>query len=510
MSGQTQILVIDDSKVTRSLICAQLSEGGYTPVECDNGETAAERYSDDISLVILDITMPGLDGFGTCRAIRMIQDAHGSADIPPVPIILISGKNDMETRARGFLSGATEFINKSDVREHLMTVVNKILKPNARFAGMKAVVADDSATARKLLIHALQDEGLQVTDFENGALAFKHLEEHHDLYDIILSDVVMPEMDGLELCTHVRVNLGRKDIPIIILTSSESQHTLRKAFESGATDYLNKPYTHEELLARISSHLDALHRRRNLKTAIDQLEDMNSSMNRILAACSHDLKAPLSAINGYTELILDEYGDQSEELRNDLKAILRCVAVQVELIDDIMSLTKLEHTREDLEMDFISLNDLLSNALPPLKKMADIKEIQLDCSLESHSEVYGNSTALLRVFNNLVSNAIKFTPKSGSISIRLRETDGGFIELSVKDTGIGIPEDKQSSIFDPFTSASRRGTDGESTTGLGLSICSKITEIHGGTIDLESIENQGSTFSITLPIAKEHQGQKAS
>ncbi|SMF06125.1 sensor histidine kinase [Pseudobacteriovorax antillogorgiicola] len=504
MTNSFKIQVIDDSKVSRSFLHAELSQAGYDVIECESGRVAAENFSLDLDLIVLDVTMPHFDGFETCRAIRIIEETlHKGDEFTLVPIILVSAKDNMESRNKGFLAGATDYIVKADLRDHLVPTVNRILQPQVVFSGMTALIAEDSKTARDLLIHHISSVGIASKAFPNGSEAFEELQRNPEPYDILLTDLVMPEMDGIELCQNVRVKLGKKDMPIIVLTSEDCRTTLKQAFEAGASDYLNKPYLKEELLARISSHINFLNQRKKLKKAVGELEAIHESKNQLLAACSHDLKAPLAAITGYTQLIMEDNDDLPPSLVKDLGSILKCVDVQTHLIQDIAALTKLEHTKNDMDTKVLQLDKLFNSVLEPMTKLATIKNIKLTATFHPNARVNGNESALIRLFHNLSSNAIKFTPQDGNISISLVEADGGFLQLSVEDSGIGIPEDKIETIFQPFSEASRPGTQGETSTGLGLSICKQITDVHGGSISVESEIGKGSIFTVFLPKAKD-------
>lgn len=508
MSEAYKIMVIDDSKLSRLFIKNELQVAGYAVTECSDGEQAASAFDLSYDLIIMDITMPNLDGFETCKAIRLIEETlQGPEESKTVPVILVSATDTLENRTKGFLVGATDYIAKTEVRQHLVTIVNRILKPEAVFKDIRALVAEDSKTLRNVLIHHLQSVGVEIEAYEDGLQAYEALEKNKEGYDILLTDIVMPNMDGLELCQQVRTQLGLKDIPILFLTSEESPTILAKAFNVGATDYLKKPYLKEELLARISAHIAAVNHQKRLNNIISQLEEINESKNKLLAACSHDLKAPLGAIIGYVELIKEDY-DPSPDLTQDLDSILKCTRVQMNLIQDILSLAKLEHTRDDMEMNLIKLGSCIENSLEPMKKMAEIKNIQLSVKLNQEVQVMGNESALTRLTNNLISNAIKFTPAGGTIDVGMEDSEGGYVEVRVRDSGIGIPKDKISKIFDAFSTASRKGTEGEGTTGLGLSICQKIAQMHGGSINVESEENQGSSFIVSFPIAKKTDSEK--
>lgn len=316
MSKEMKILVVDDSAMIRSLIRKELQEEGYHVVEAQDGPDAlrhlAEGFQPD--LITLDIDMPKMDGFETCRLFldRQSRQDPGYAEDRRIPIVFITANDKMKDRVKGFNMGATDFVTKPFARGRLLEIINKILKPKKFLKGMSALVVDDSEIARKIVTDNLQREGLKVMEAGDGREAYEIMKQKADEIDIVISDLLMPEMDGEELCNRIRKELRLKELPVIFLTAIADHTKLLTVFQAGATDYLVKPFFKEELLARINVHLERTQLNRELKETIQQLqsiqeekalkEKMQVALEMAGGIC-HEMNQPLQNITGSAEIL---------------------------------------------------------------------------------------------------------------------------------------------------------------------------------------------------------------
>ncbi len=280
-----RILVVDDSQTIRMQIREELEQEGYDIVEAKNGLEALIFAASPTppDLITLDIEMPKMNGFDTCRKLR---DSHYSrffskSEDHRVPVIFITGNDTIEDRNKGFDLGAVDFITKPFQKGEVLRAVNKILNLPTTQIGIKALVADDNIVARKIASLCLSREGIQVYEAENGEQAYDIIRNLGQQLDIIITDLIMPHMDGMQLCRKIRKDLGKQDIPIIVLTAMSDLSEILDVFKAGASDYLVKPFSKEELLARISVHIERSQVNRELRATIKLLKEANEKIEKL-------------------------------------------------------------------------------------------------------------------------------------------------------------------------------------------------------------------------------------
>ena len=502
MEQSMKILVVDDSPLIRQTIRKELEEGGYEVMEAKNGLEALIRLAPPSTpdLVTLDIEMPKLNGFDTCQRLRRERYARFFTHCPDnrMPVIFITGNDTMKDRKRGFQLGAADFISKPFSKGAVLSSVNKILKPAKLVQGMTALVVDDSGVARHIVSDYLRREGLTVMQAEDGVQALDTLRQYSDEIDIVVTDLVMPRMDGCQLTRSIRGELNLSDLPVIFLTANSDQSQLLEIFKAGATDHLIKPFAKEELLARITVHLERNLLNKHLRSMVRELTDLNRMKDNLLAVCSHDLRSPLNGILGFADMLLEKDYLESED-REGVTHIKTSGNVLLGLINDILDLSKAKAEQTELKMDPITLHQVIQTSVTSLGQMAagKFQTLQLRDRCQG-AVIMGNASGLGRVFNNLLSNAIKFTPDRGTIHIDIDPGPEGEVKVRVVDTGIGIARDKIPYLFDQFTSTSQSGTGGEVGTGLGMSIVKEILEKHDVPINVESETGKGTCFTLTF------------
>ncbi|MFQ5450628.1 MAG: response regulator [Nitrospinaceae bacterium] len=499
-----KILIVDDSSTFRKIARRELEQEGYEILEARDGREALEQItSHPVDLVTLDVEMPEMDGYETCKNLRSREFAHRlHRKVESIlPVIFITARDTLEERAKGFHAGAADFITKPFLPGELLASVHKILKPGNRFQGMNALVVDDSLPTRMILSQILGKRGVTVHTAENGREGLEILGTRMNEIDIVITDFFMPEMDGEELCERIRTDLNQKEIPILVLSGLSEKSTIIDLFKAGATDYLIKPFVKEELLARIEVHLNIRLLHKELNGKILELKKLNQMKNDFLSICSHDLRSPLTSILGFTDLLIQS-GMDDQERRICLETIQSSGQFLLSLINDLLDLQRFQSAAGDLEMEPLSLAEIAKKSLASLSPLAALKylDVKLDNHLPPALKVSGNSNALNQGLNNLLSNAIKFTPRQGTIRISLEMQGKEKIGISVIDSGVGIPQEKLPNLFKGWTKASQAGTDGEKGTGLGLAITHQIVKSHGGTLEVTSREGKGSVFRIVLPV----------
>jgi len=496
-----KILVVDDSSTFRAIALNELKDDDLEVFEAVDGKHALQLLAvNEFDLVTLDVEMPVLNGYETFQKLRSKEFLENSPykDSAP-PVIFVTGYDTMDERRKGFDFGAADFITKPFVKGELLESAKRFLYPRNRFKELTALVAEDSQPVRMLLTDILNAEGMKVIAAENGKIAFDVFREKINEIDIVLSDLDMPEMDGLELCKKIRFDLNHKGVPIFLLSASTDKNDILELFRSGGTDYLSKPFPKEELLARLNVHLNSLLLNRELNRKVDELKKLGKVRDEFLAVCSHDMRGPIGNIKNIALMIKDGL-ITGEEVDAFISTIADSSDFLLALINDLLDMGKMDGELE-LEKKELNLAEIARKSIVSLKEIAASKKIDLRVEIKDDADlmVNGNSVALTRIINNMLTNAVKFTPEDGNIEVSLEPLGDRELQLKVADTGIGIPEDKIPVLFEKYTKSSRLGTGGKKGTGLGLSIVKKLIEKHGGTIRVESELEKGTTFKVVLP-----------
>ena len=370
---------------------------------------------------------------------------------------------------------------------------------------LNILVVEDSDSVRMKIVESLETLNLNIFEADDGTSALKILTKQKHKIDLVLTDLNMKKVDGDELCSKIRNDLKLSELPVIVLSSRSDKKTTVNLFKTGATDFLYKPFTAEELVVRMNTHLERLRLNKILIKQIGQLKDLNQIKDDLLAVCSHDFRSPLQIIMGYTELMMEDSSTKSNH-RNMLTSIRKSTDNLLEMIDQFLVLGKAETLTGKVGITPQPIKQLIRSCVMNFHSLASKKNVSLNFSdIDGNPLVNGNLNELTRIFNNLLSNAIKFTPVGGAVSVRLEIEKNSILTVSISDNGIGIADDAIPQLFEKYTKMSQKGTEGEQTTGLGLFIAKELIEKNQGEIKVESEISKGSCFSVKLPIVKKSQ-----
>jgi signal transduction histidine kinase len=354
----------------------------------------------------------------------------------------------------------------------------------------KILVVDDSPDNVFLIKTILEEEGYEVSTAENGSTALKRIAE--STFDLILLDLMMPGMDGYEVTKHIRGNTQLSFIPILLITAHDSPNVAH-GLDLGADDFIRKPVTVDELLARVRSLL-------RLKHSIDERDEIALQREDFVSRLTHDLRTPLVAEERMMILFLEgALGELSPSMNEALTIMARSNSNLLAMVNTLLEVYRFEAGRKTLAFSSVDIRQLISEVASELTPLAEQKNlvIKTDFKLENAITVIGDRLELHRLFTNLVGNAIKFTD-SGSVTIYLEadSSDCGTITIKIVDTGQGISPEQQSNLFERF----RPGSHKRSGSGLGLYLSRRIVEAHQGTIKVNSELGKGSVFTVTLPM----------
>ncbi|MFH0925666.1 MAG: response regulator [bacterium] len=497
-----KILIVDDSPVMRHVIRQELEQGEHEVIEASNGADGLKiMLTTPIDLITLDVDMPELNGYETCQALRSDKYSHifRKGIYKKIPIIFITGMDTIEARKKGFEVGACDFITKPFKEGNLLAIVNRLLQPQNKLKGLTALVVDDSDVAREVTTTCLIEQGVTVLEAKDGEEGLGVIKEKAREIDMLITDQMMPKMNGDELCMKVRKESGLKDLPIIFLTAVSEKQSVLDLFKVGATDYVIKPFVKEELIARINVHLEVRLLNKNLKKNIEEFTQLAKLRDDFLTICSHDFRSPLNNILGFTDLLLNEEYIKEVDKEN-LLHIKTSSEVLLTLINDILDLDRPQSVNEDFKVSSVSLVKVAESSIATLKHVAKPKdiEVKLENKAKKDDKILGNASFLVRAIDNLLSNAIKFTLKGGEVRVVIEPHLDNQLAISIIDNGMGILEQNIPVLFDKSSVI----VEGEDGMGRGLPIVKKIVDKHGGRIEVSSQQGKGANFKIVFPKIK--------
>jgi two-component system sensor histidine kinase/response regulator len=368
---------------------------------------------------------------------------------------------------------------------------------------MIILAVDDTPSNLRALSDLLLAHGYGVREARDGPTALEQLQTG-DLPDLILLDIYMPGMDGYEVCQHLKADPRTRDIPVMFISALSETENIVKGFEVGGADYIIKPFQFREVLARVANQLTLVHQRKQIEALRAQdrqyFESLNRMKDQFIRMATHDLRNPLNVILGYASVInrLDVSAHDRSLRAQAVENIRQSVEKMRTLVTDLLDLAQFE-TSSYLSMTPKPLGDFLGTCLGGLQVIATQKNIELIFTPPpSNVIVHIDESYMARVIDNLVSNAIKYTPSGGRVTVRVTWDENNAI-IEVSDTGLGIPEQDLPHIFDAFYRVRQGEYENIEGSGLGLSIVKTIVEQHGGKVKVESQPGQGSTFWAILP-----------
>jgi len=322
--------------------------------------------------------------------------------------------------------------------------------------------------------------------------------------DLILLDVIMPRIEGFELCEKLKSFAEYKDIPVIFLTGKVHIKDKVKGFEVGGVDYVTKPFNEQELIARIQTHIELRRARNQIERQAENLKQSNTLKDRMFSIIGHDLRSPLSAAKLKMDFIMrgiidpkaDEFVDET------VFGLLKTMDEALNLLQNLLGWAKSESDQIQVIPENLDLKDIVEQTFRLLKLGSEHKKITLENNIPEETIVHADLNTTKTVLRNLLSNAIKFTPFDGKIKVN-GVLEGNRTIIEVQDNGQGIPSEDISKILNPNEHFSKLGTEKEPGTGLGLILCQNFVRKNGGELKIKSTVGVGSTFYFDLPLAKE-------
>jgi signal transduction histidine kinase len=368
-------------------------------------------------------------------------------------------------------------------------------------AGPKILIVDDEKDLVEMLAYNLERKGLKTIKAYDGFEAWEKIES--ETPDLLILDLMMPNLDGWELCRLVRRNQSKavKEMGILMLTARAMPEDRVYGLEIGADDYLTKPFSLNELILRVEKLME---KRKTISQLTEQMESLHSSMETKesnLRRIAHDLKSPLISIGLSARRMLrkDQKGDASVALKTIYDNSLHLT----QWIDETLFSQDLPSSKWQEQMKGVDIKSLVQQAIDLLKEVSSEKGIEIQSKAsQAIPAIFCNEPLMYRALVNLLSNALKYTPRRGRVEVGVityfNKKGGGVLEISIKDNGIGICEEDLEKIFQPYYRG--KNISSEEGKGVGLSFVKEVVDLHGGRILVQSEPNKGSTFSILLPV----------
>ena len=554
------ILVVEDSPTQAMLLKKILVNRNYRVEVATDGEKAIQWLLENkASLVISDIIMPGMDGFSLCREIKSrFSDENLS-------VILLTSLNGTDEVIEGLNAGADSFIIKPYDQDYLISHIEKLLAEKAGvqiekisfgteiiFGGKKRVIQADQQQIVKLLLNIYEgsieqnkrlleaQENLQTLNENLESLVDERTEElgiQNSLLSSLINspgDIIIFALDRNYCYTTFNENHRREmkkiwnadiregvnildcmSIPELKTVAKQSiDHALNGEFlteiqhQPGVDIYYEfnwNPILQNNEVAGVTVFIKDISERKRVEFEIqsknEQLEKLNAEKDKFFSIIAHDLRSPLSAFLGFTEMMVEDLPNMKLDDLQKMAVSMQSSAENLyRLLENLLEWAKIQRGLVSYDPEVFSLLSITNESLTMVQELAQRKSITIHSDISGELKVFVDSNILQTVLRNLISNALKFTPKGGKVSLEAKKSGTRQVEISVKDSGIGMSPALLKNLFEISSKSNRKGTDGEPSSGLGLILCKEFVGKLGGKIWVESEEGKGSEFSFTIPL----------
>ena len=365
----------------------------------------------------------------------------------------------------------------------------------------KILIVDDVMSNVLLLKVLLTNEKFAIATASNGRQALEQVEKENP--DLVLLDVMMPDMSGFEVAQHLKSNPNTADIPIIFLTALNSTADIVKGFQVGANDFISKPFNKEELIIRVTHQISLVAAKRLILSKTEELQRTIAGRDKLYSVIAHDLRSPMGSIKMVLNMLILNL--PSEKIGAEMYELLTMANQTTEdvfsLLDNLLKWTKSQIGKLNVVYQDVDLVEVTDGVIEIFSMVASLKKIRIREMKPEKMMVNADIDMLKTVVRNLLSNAIKFSKENSEVLVKMEEVDGMAV-VSVQDYGCGISEEGQKKLLHTDTHFSTFGTNNEEGSGLGLSLCKDFVVKNGGKLWFTSKEGEGSIFSFSIPVKK--------
>lgn len=365
----------------------------------------------------------------------------------------------------------------------------------------KILIVDDVVSNVLLLKILLTNEKFQICTASNGRECIEKAKSERP--DLILLDVMMPDLNGFDTAVILKGDPETSNIPIIFLTALNTPADLVQGFKVGASDFLTKPFNKEELIVRVMQQISLVAARRIIMAQNEELRHTINNRDKMYSVIAHDLRSPMASIRMVLNLFVNAVTPEmiGQELYDLVDKANKESEETHSLLDNLLKWTKSQTGRLNVVYQDFDINDVVLGVVDIFVIIAETKSIKLNCDLgEEKLKVHADADMLNTVIRNFLSNAIKFSNENSAIDITVRRS-GDFARISVRDHGVGIDEERLANLFS--SGKTTYGTNNEEGSGLGLQLCKDFAVKNGGDVEVESVRGEGSTFSVLVPLVKD-------
>ena len=365
----------------------------------------------------------------------------------------------------------------------------------------KILIVDDVMSNVLLLKVLLTNEKFAIATASNGRQALEQVEKENP--DLVLLDVMMPDMSGFEVAQHLKSNPNTADIPIIFLTALNSTADIVKGFQVGANDFISKPFNKEELIIRVTHQISLVAAKRLILSKTEELQRTIAGRDKLYSVIAHDLRSPMGSIKMVLNMLILNL--PSEKIGAEMYELLTMANQTTEdvfsLLDNLLKWTKSQIGKLNVVYQDVDLVEVTDGVIEIFSMVASLKKIRIREMKPEKMMVNADIDMLKTVVRNLLSNAIKFSKENSEVLVKMEEVDGMAV-VSVQDYGCGISEEGQKKLLHTDTHFSTFGTNNEEGSGLGLLLCKDFVVKNGGKLWFTSREGEGSIFSFSIPVEK--------
>lgn len=365
----------------------------------------------------------------------------------------------------------------------------------------KILIVDDVMSNVLLLKVLLTNEKFAIATASNGRQALEQVEKEN--HDLVLLDVMMPDMSGFEVAQHLKSNPNTADIPIIFLTALNSTADIVKGFQVGANDFISKPFNKEELIIRVTHQISLVAAKRLILSKTEELQRTIAGRDKLYSVIAHDLRSPMGSIKMVLNMLILNL--PSEKIGAEMYELLTMANQTTEdvfsLLDNLLKWTKSQIGKLNVVYQDVDLVEVTDGVIEIFSMVASLKKIRIHEMKPEKMMVNADIDMLKTVVRNLLSNAIKFSKENSEVLVKMEEVDGMAV-VSVQDYGCGISEEGQKKLLHTDTHFSTFGTNNEEGSGLGLLLCKDFVVKNGGKLWFTSKEGEGSIFSFSIPVKK--------
>lgn len=362
----------------------------------------------------------------------------------------------------------------------------------------KVLIVDDVMSNVLLLKVLLTNEKFKIVTATNGTQALDVVDKEQP--DLILLDVMMPDMSGFEVSQHLKAKPETNDIPIIFLTALNSTADIVKGFQVGANDFISKPFNKEELIIRVMHQISLIAAKRIILRQTEELKRTIMGRDKLYSVIAHDLRSPMGSIKMVLNMLILNL--PSSKIGNEMFEMLTMANQTTEevfaLLDNLLKWTKSQIGKLNVVYQDMDIVGVIQGVIEIFSMVAELKKIKIGLESPAELEVHADIDMLKTVVRNLISNAIKFSNEGGDVLVKIID-EGGQAVISVVDSGCGISEEDQTKLLHTDTHFSTFGTNNEEGSGLGLLLCQDFVIKNGGKLWFTSKKGVGSTFSFSVP-----------